>query len=136
MRLLELPGLRARGDLAELRESDLAFTLAEARELLVDRGGLDLTPEQLDVLRERTEGWPAALYLAGLALRDSTETDEAIERFAGDDRFVVDYIREEFLEPVSRRMRFSKTLTRSRRRARSSASSSSTGSSRPAVTRG
>ena len=62
-----------------------------------------VTPEQLDTLVRRTEGWPAALYLAGLALRDSAEPDEAIDRFAGDDRFVVDYIREEFLEPVSRR---------------------------------
>ena len=50
--VLELPRLRARGDLAELRESDLAFTAAETRELLVDRGGLDLA--------DRAAGGPVA----------------------------------------------------------------------------
>jgi LuxR family maltose regulon positive regulatory protein len=99
----ELPigRLRAHRGINELGARDLVMTKGECDELLRSLG-LNVTPEQLDTLVRRTEGWPAALYLAGLALRDSAERDEAIDRFAGDDRFVVDYIREEFLEQVSR----------------------------------
>jgi LuxR family maltose regulon positive regulatory protein len=65
--------------------------------------GLDLSPRQLDSIVARTEGWPAALYLAGLAFADAPDLSRAIARFAGDDRVVIDYMREEFLQPVSRR---------------------------------
>jgi LuxR family transcriptional regulator, maltose regulon positive regulatory protein len=99
---LAIGRLRAHRELDELDARDLLMTKGECGELL-ESLGLDLGPDQLDTLVRRTEGWPAALYLAGLALRDSPELDQAIDRFAGDDRFVVDYIREEFLEPVGRR---------------------------------
>ena len=49
------------------------------------------------MLFERTEGWPAALYLAGLALADQPDISAAVASFAGDDRIVVDYLRDEFL---------------------------------------
>jgi LuxR family maltose regulon positive regulatory protein len=75
------------------------MTKGECRQLL-SALGLDLTAAQIDILARRSEGWPAALYLAGLALSKTPHLDESIARFAGDDRFVVDYIREEFLEPV------------------------------------
>ncbi|HEY5052429.1 MAG TPA: LuxR C-terminal-related transcriptional regulator [Solirubrobacterales bacterium] len=99
----ELPigRLRAHRELTELGPEDLVMGKAECQELLVGLD-LDLTVQQLDTLVDRTEGWPAALYLAGLALNSAPDHGSAIARFAGDDRFVVDYIREEFLEPVSR----------------------------------
>jgi LuxR family maltose regulon positive regulatory protein len=100
----ELPigRLRAHREVTELGPEDLVMGKAECQELLVGLG-LNLTAEQLDTLVDRTEGWPAALYLAGLALNGAPDRGRAIARFAGDDRFVVDYIREEFLESVSRR---------------------------------
>ncbi len=94
--------LRANRQLTELGSTDLVMTRAESKELLMALG-LDLSAAQLDTLLARTEGWPAALYLAGLALQDTADQAKAIARFAGDDRIVVDYIREEFLETVSRR---------------------------------
>ena len=66
---LGLARLRAAGALAEVRASELAFTPAEAHELLVVRGHLELGAEEIELLVERTEGWPAALVLAGLWLR-------------------------------------------------------------------
>jgi len=99
---LAIGRLRVRGGINELGAAELVMTKAECQELL-GALGLRLKPQQLDTLVERTEGWPAALHLAGLALSDAPDLDEAIVRFAGDDRFVVDYIREEFLEPASRR---------------------------------
>jgi LuxR family transcriptional regulator, maltose regulon positive regulatory protein len=94
--------LRAHRGLTELGRGDLAMNKAECQELIA---GLELqpTPQQLDVLVRRTEGWPAALYLAGLALSDASDVGRAIGEFAGHDRIVVDYIREEFLAGLSRR---------------------------------
>jgi LuxR family maltose regulon positive regulatory protein len=99
---LSIGKLRAHRQVTEFGPEDLVLTKGECRKLL-DGLGLDLTPEQVDILHHRSEGWPAALYLAGLALGRATDLDASIDRFAGDDRFVVDYIREEFLESVSRR---------------------------------
>ncbi len=99
---LPLGRMRAHRGLAELGREDLVMTKSECKELLVALD-LDLSAKQLDTLVRRTEGWPAALYLAGLALSEAPDLGRAISRFAGDDRFVVDYIRDEFLVPVSRR---------------------------------
>lgn len=98
---LQLGRLRAMRRLTELRREDLTMTRSECGALLAAIG-LDLSPRRLDRIVARTEGWPAALYLAGLALGDAADLSRAIARFAGDDRVVVDYMREEFLLPVSR----------------------------------
>lgn len=97
---LPLGRLRAERQLLELGQRDLAMTRAESGELMT-RIGLDLTNEQIDSLFERTEGWPAALYLAGLTLLDQTDIGAAVASFAGDDRVVVDYLRDEFLSATS-----------------------------------
>jgi LuxR family maltose regulon positive regulatory protein len=94
--------LRAHGDLTELGRRHLAMSRAEA-ELQLSGLGVAPAPKQLDSLVAHTEGWPAALYLAGLALREEPDVARAIAHFAGDDRIVVDYIREEFLAAVSKR---------------------------------
>jgi LuxR family maltose regulon positive regulatory protein len=99
---LPIGRLRAHRELTELGPEDLVMTRLECQELLLAIG-LDLSSQQFDILVARTEGWPAALYLAGLALKNAPDLGGAIARFAGDDRFVVDYIREEFLGSVSRR---------------------------------
>lgn len=99
---LPLGRLRAHRGLAELGREDLVMTTYECEELLAALG-LELTAKQREILVARTEGWPAALYLAGLALSEVPDLGRAIARFAGDDRFVVDYIRDEFLDSVSRR---------------------------------
>ena len=88
---------RARGELIELRASELAFTAAEARELLVDRGGLRLDDEQIEILVRRTEGWPAALYLAALWLRTVDDLDRAVHEFGGEHRYVAEYLSHEVL---------------------------------------
>jgi LuxR family transcriptional regulator, maltose regulon positive regulatory protein len=94
--------LRAHRGLTELGRRDLVLTKAECKALLAALG-LEPSPTQLDILVRHTEGWPAALYLAGLALGEEPDLAKAIAQFAGDDRIVVDYIKEEFLVPVSRR---------------------------------
>ena len=94
---LRLASYRASGRLVEVRASELAFTRDEARELLVGRGHLELGPEELDVLVERTEGWPAALVLAGLWLRTVDDPARAVRAFGGEHRFVAEYLSTEVL---------------------------------------
>jgi LuxR family maltose regulon positive regulatory protein len=95
--LLGLALLRARGALVELRASELSFTAAEARELLVHRAGLELEDEDIEVLRKRTEGWPAAMYLAALWLRSVDDQRRAVREFGGGNRYVAEYLSHEVL---------------------------------------
>jgi LuxR family maltose regulon positive regulatory protein len=94
---LRLSQLRARGALAEMRQDELAFTEPEAVELVVARGGLELAPEDVETLCRRTEGWPAALILATLWLRNVEDLHSAVQEFGGSHRFVADYLSEEVL---------------------------------------
>lgn len=93
-----LAALRARGDLLEVRASDLRFTSDEAAAYLTDAMALDLTAADVDALEARTEGWIAALQLAALSLRGRDDPAAFIAEFAGGDRFVVDYLMDEVLD--------------------------------------
>jgi LuxR family maltose regulon positive regulatory protein len=94
---LSLQRQRLEGRLAELRSTDLAFSRAQARELF-RMAGLDLSPEQVDKLHERTEGWAGGLALAALSLNEHPDPDRFVRTFAGDERTVADYLVEEVLQ--------------------------------------
>jgi LuxR family maltose regulon positive regulatory protein len=94
---LALAGLRARGGLAEVHANDLAFTPAETHELLVERAGIALGAEEVELLQARTEGWPAALVLCALWLRSVANPKLAVREFRGSHRFVADYLSQEVL---------------------------------------
>lgn len=89
---------RANGRLTELRAPDLSFTDAEAFEALNRAWGLDLSAESVAVLQERTEGWPAGLYLAYLSIRGSSDPAALLADFGGASRLVIDYLMEVVLE--------------------------------------
>ncbi len=103
---LRLARLRARGQLTELRARDLRFTPSETATFLNDLMGLELSREDLAALEARTEGWIAGLQLAALSMRGREDLSGFIHAFAGDHRYVVDYLVEEVLqrqpEPVRR----------------------------------
>jgi len=94
---LQVPRLRARGQLVEVDADELRFSRAEAAVLLNDLLGLGLAGEDVAALHQRAEGWPAAVYLAGLSLGNRADRHEFILSFAGDDRHIVDYLGEEVL---------------------------------------
>jgi ATP/maltotriose-dependent transcriptional regulator MalT len=97
---IHLARLRARGALNEIRAHDLAFRVDEARDLLVGREGIELDDKSLVLLVERTEGWPAGLYLAALWLRDLPDPNEGVCFFAGSHRQVADYLAGEVLQSL------------------------------------
>ena len=94
---LPLGRLRARAQLCELRAADLRFSDEEAATFLNDVLELALRGEDVERLQARTEGWPAALYLAALSLRGREDPSTWIASFAGDDRHLVDYLTAEVL---------------------------------------
>jgi LuxR family transcriptional regulator, maltose regulon positive regulatory protein len=94
---LPLPRMRARGDLLELRAVDLRFTNEEASAYLNGSMGLALSDDDVAALGGRTEGWIAALQLAALSVQGRDDAGAFIAGFAGDDRYVVDYLAEEVL---------------------------------------
>jgi LuxR family transcriptional regulator, maltose regulon positive regulatory protein len=98
---LRLPRLRAGGDLVELRADELAFTAAEAQELLVEQGGVDLGAEEVGALCGRTEGWPAALVLAAIWLRAVDDPRAAVREFGGAHRFVAEYLSHEVIDSLA-----------------------------------
>ena len=93
---LPIGRLRAQGRLFDLRARDLVMTRREAVAML-RLVGLDLEPEDTLVLLERTEGWPAGLYLAALSVDGHQDVHRAVARFGGDDRLLADYVRDELL---------------------------------------
>jgi LuxR family maltose regulon positive regulatory protein len=95
--LLPLGRMRATGELAEIRAADLRFTAEEAATLLNVSMGLDLAPAEVEGLAERTEGWAAALYLAGLSLHGRQDAGAFLASFQGDHRHVADYLGAEVL---------------------------------------
>jgi LuxR family maltose regulon positive regulatory protein len=100
---LPLPAARLRSQAAilEIGADDLAMGPCEASSLLKE-AGVDLSAPDLTDLVDRTEGWPAGLYLAALAMNAGSPRSEAAFSFTGDDRFMGDYLRSELLDRVSR----------------------------------
>ena len=100
---LGLHRLRLEGGLAEIREPDLRFTVAEARELFAAAG---VHLPSLAPLVERTEGWAAGLRLAALSLAGHPDPVRFAAEFSGTDRTVAEYLLAEVLdrqdEPVRR----------------------------------
>lgn len=95
---LPLARLRGRGDLHELRAADLRFTPDEAAAFLNEVMGLDLSAADVAALETRTEGWIVGLQLAALSMQEREDVPGFIRAFAGDDRYIVDYLVEEVLQ--------------------------------------
>jgi LuxR family maltose regulon positive regulatory protein len=102
---LPLARLRVRSQLTELRAADLRFTPGEAATFLNEVMGLGLSAEEVASLETRTEGWIAGLQLAALSMRGREDIPGFIRAFAGDNRYIVDYLVEEVLQHQPERVR-------------------------------
>jgi LuxR family maltose regulon positive regulatory protein len=95
---LPLAAMRAHGELLEVRADALGFTTDEAETLLNGRLELDLTRDDVEKLVERTEGWPAGIYLAALSLRRAPDRHAFVRSFDGGSRHVMDFLVDEVLD--------------------------------------
>ena len=94
---LPLGRLRAVGDLLEIRVPELCFAATEAAALVRAVSAVQLDEADLADLVQRTEGWPAGIYLAALSLRGHPSPSSFIRQFTGDNRFVGDFLAQEVL---------------------------------------
>ena len=92
-----LSRLRARGQMMEIRAEDLRFSSAEAVAFFDQVMDLELSIEEVASLETRTEGWIAGLQLAALSMQGREDVHGFIKAFAGDNRYIVDYLVEEVL---------------------------------------
>jgi len=107
---LRVARLRAEGKITEIGPRDLSFAREEASSLL-RAAGVALGQEEMAELHDRTEGWPAGLYLAALYLREGGPLASATVSFGGDDQLVSEYMESEFLSRISLRQRAFLTRT-------------------------
>ena len=93
---LRLGRLRAERRCAEFGPADLAFDADEAADVLT-LAGVDASKEDVHRLLERTEGWPAGIYLAAVALRERVDLAAAPAKISGSDAYIVDFFRDELM---------------------------------------
>ncbi len=89
---------RTRREVVELRARDLAFDDIEATDLLEATSGTTITGAAVAAIRDRTEGWAAGIYLAGLSMRQTDDVAGFAASFAGDDRNIAEYLATEVVE--------------------------------------
>ncbi len=102
---LPLARWRVRGQLAEIREADLRFSLQEASQYLGQTLSSTLAEDEMHMLLSRTEGWIAGLHLAVLALEKREDRTAFLQSFSGSQRSLVDYVQEEILARLPERVR-------------------------------
>jgi LuxR family transcriptional regulator, maltose regulon positive regulatory protein len=95
---LPLARLRARGQMAEIRQDDLRFTPPECADFLKRVMGLDLSAEDVMALERRTEGWITGLQLAALSMQGRADLPGFVEAFTGGSHYILDYLVEEVFE--------------------------------------
>jgi LuxR family transcriptional regulator, maltose regulon positive regulatory protein len=87
--------LRAYGDLAEFGADHLRFAKDELVAFFSRNGPLDLSPEEMSVIEQRTEGWAVGLKLTSMVLRNSESRAEMLSSLTGDRRQLVSFFGEE-----------------------------------------
>jgi LuxR family transcriptional regulator, maltose regulon positive regulatory protein len=97
---LPLARFRVRGQVLEIRDQDLRFTDVEAAHYLREAMGLPLSEDEIATLSRRTEGWIAGLHLAALSLRKRPDHAAFVKDFAGNHRYLLDYVQQDILTPL------------------------------------
>lgn len=94
---LELANMKMKGHVVNLGDSDLRFSLEETEDYLKNVCGLDLAIAAVVALHHKTEGWPAGLQLASLALAHEGSKEAFIAEFSGSQRDVATYLAHDVL---------------------------------------
>lgn len=95
-----LSRMRVRGFLCEIRVDDLRFDYGETSRFFSNMMDMDIRPEALKSISDRTEGWIAGIQLAALSIRgfDRSQVDEFVHDFSGKHYYIIDYLVEEVLK--------------------------------------
>ncbi len=95
---LPLARFRVRGEMSEVRAHDLRFTIDEAHRFFGQAVKLTLKAGTVEALEAKTEGWPAGLQLAALAMQNLQDEQDFLADFSGSHRYIIDYLLDEVLK--------------------------------------
>ncbi|MGD8792713.1 MAG: LuxR C-terminal-related transcriptional regulator, partial [Anaerolineae bacterium] len=98
---LPLSRLRARGQMVDVRQADLRFSVDETADFMQRTVGLALAADDVSALRKRTEGWVAGLQLAAISLRGSDDAHQFVQSFTGSHTYILDYLMDEVFRQQS-----------------------------------
>ncbi|UCC17211.1 MAG: hypothetical protein JSU58_01295, partial [Dehalococcoidales bacterium] len=95
---LPLTQYRGRGTMLEIRTDDLRFRFSEATTLLQQLQNMKLSPENVRILNQCTEGWVTGLKMAALSIPRQENITEFLSTFSSSQRYIMDYLVEEVLK--------------------------------------
>lgn len=98
---IQLSRLRAQDAFQTIDIRDLGFTVSETKEFFESVNEIQLEPEEISLVRERTEGWVAGLQLAAIAIRHSQSRAQFLSTFSGEHSSVADFLADEVLRQQS-----------------------------------
>lgn len=102
---LDLALLRARGQVTEIGADELRLTHEEVMQFFHQTVRLQLPPETIRTLEERTEGWVIGLQLAAVSLHNRSDESQLLRGFKGDAHYLVDFLGQEVLNRQSEEIR-------------------------------
>ena len=94
---LSISRLRSQNELVELRSSDLSFNVNDSHTFLNKKLKLDLSIEDIKLLKTKTEGWIAGLQLSAISMQGRQDLSEFVRKLMGNNRYIMDYLLEEVL---------------------------------------
>ncbi len=95
--VLPMARLRSQNQLIEFRSRELSFSAKDISILFNKKLKIKLSEEDIYALETKTEGWIAGLQLAALSMQGTEEAASFIKAFAGNNRYIMDYLIEEVL---------------------------------------
>ena len=95
---LDLAFLRAKGRVVELGMDDLRFTGEEVEHYFQEAAGLEIPPETVQALEERTDGWITSLQMAAISLKDQADPATLLANLEGKAHYLSDFLAEEVLD--------------------------------------
>lgn len=98
---LPIAKLRSQNQLVEIRTSDLSFSANDIATLFKKKLKTKLSADDIYSLESKTEGWIAGLQLAALSMQGYEDASVFIGAFAGNNRYIMDYLIEEVLKTQS-----------------------------------
>ncbi|HUE34539.1 MAG TPA: protein kinase [Mycobacterium sp.] len=101
---LPVSKLRISDELVEIGADSLRFDIDEARSLLNDVGGLQLSESDVEALTTSTDGWVAALQLAALSLRGGDDAASLVSRLCGTTDMIGEFLTENVLDTLDPEM--------------------------------
>jgi LuxR family transcriptional regulator, maltose regulon positive regulatory protein len=92
-----LARMRAHGDITLIGPVGLRMTSQDAARLIQGLCGADLSQRDADGLAQRTEGWPAGMYLMALSWCAAIDRWDFLRSPTGGSQYVTDYLTEEVI---------------------------------------